>query len=536
MQDMRNLRKKRCASDTPVFHPVNKLAYSELVVLPRIDDVNLTPSKRTCLVLSPDAKSPPAAAARFFNDVVYKNAFCVVAGDGSKMASAEGSVRRLLAIAAVKAIVTDTPRHQKELEAEQETTEIGFNSTVKSLFNAVWYPQSTELKSVRVDLGHYQEKGIIQGEKAVEAALSGGGARKLTEIVPEKMDGLIQRCEEQLFPGEQSRTRWSDVLERSASNPRWIWLPPKGMDELKVGALADGRWVEENGYVDKNPPPPQPLVRVTRIGGDEVIGESELELAVSNAGRVPEVVIATTREGLDTGEVITDGTYKTTEVELWFQARNPDTGEVSEPYRWAGSIRITHERRDNAGMWQITLAARPKADLRWNTTGINPKEGTVYDGSPIEIDGRQKTTLYVYAEKGGVSAQRNFTLDAVGAKKTIDDNRPTKVKRDFQFASKAEVLRVVRASKGKENVRFQGVSVTVGEGERSLRVRSGGEVALSGQDIETMIEGLRGALGQPDAEVQLRFREADFPDGFTMKDFATQVGVGISVDDVEQEA
>ena len=51
-----------------------------------------------------------------------------------------------------------------------------------------------------------------------------------------------------------------------------------------------------------------------------------------------------------------------------------------------------------------------------------------------------------------------------------------------------------------------------------------------------MIEGLRGALGVPDAEVQLRFREADFPDGFTMKDFATQVGIDIPVEDVEQEA
>jgi len=234
---------------TDIFRPVTKVAYSELVVLPRVDDVNLTPSKRTCLVLSPDAKSPPAAAARFFNDVVYKNAFCVVAGDGSKMASAEDSVRRLLAIAAVKTIVADTPRHQKELEMEQETTEIGFSSTVKSLFNAVWYPQTKDLKSVRIDLGHFQEKGVIQGERAVEAALSGGGARKLVELDPEKMDGLIQRCEDQLFPDNQSRTRWSDVLERAASNARWIWLPPKGMEEIKASALADVRWIEENGYV-----------------------------------------------------------------------------------------------------------------------------------------------------------------------------------------------------------------------------------------------------------------------------------------------
>jgi hypothetical protein len=217
------------------------------------------------------------------------------------------------------------------------------------------------------------------------------------------MDGLIQRCEDQLFPENQSRTRWSDVLERAASNARWIWLPPKGMEEIKASALADGRWVEENGYVDKSPPPPQPLIRVTRIGGDEATGESELELAVSNAGRAPEVLVAPTREGLDAGEVITVGTHKTTEVELWFQARNPETGEVSDPYRWSGSITITHERRDNAGMWQVTLAARPEAELRWNTTGINPKDGQAYDGNPIEIDGGQKTTLYVYAVKGGVN-------------------------------------------------------------------------------------------------------------------------------------
>jgi len=519
-----------------IFRPVTKVAYSELIVLPRIDDVNLTPSKRTCLVLSPDAKAPPAAAARFFNDVVYKNAFCVVAGDGSKMASAEDSVRRLLAIAAVKTIVADTPRHQRELESEQETTEIGFNSTIKSLFNAVWYPQTKELKSARIDLGHFQEKGVIQGEKAVESALAGGGAKKLVELDPERMDGLIQRCEDQLFPDGQSRTRWSDVLERAASNARWIWLPPKGMDEIKGSALADGRWVEENGYVDKSPPPPQPLIRVTRIGGDEGTGESELEIAVSNAGKAPEVLIAPTREGLATGEVITDRTHRTTEVELWFQARNPETGEVSEPYRWAGTITITHERRDNAGIWYVTLAARPEAELRWNTTGINPKDGEVYDGSPIKIDGRQKTTLYVYAVKGGVSAERRFSFDAVGATKTIIDDRPARAKRDFRFATKGEVLRVVRATKGKESVSFHGVSVTVGEGERSLQVRSGRDVALSGQDVETIIEGLRGALGQPDAEVQLRFREVDFPDGYALKDFATQVGIDIPVDDVEQEA
>ena len=519
-----------------IFRPNNKLAYSELVVLPRIDDVNLTPAKRTCLVLSPDAKSPPTAATGVFDNQIYKNAFCVVAGDGSKMASAEESVRRLLAIASVKTIISDTPRHQSELESEQETSEIGFSSTVKSLFNSVWYPQTKELKNARIDLGHFQERGVIQGEKAIEAALMGGGAKKLVEIDPERIDGLIQRCEDQLFPDGQSRTRWSDVLERAASNPRWIWLPPKGMDEIKAAALADGRWVEENGYVDKSPPPPKPLIRVTRIGGDEVSGESELELAVSNAGRTPEVLVSTSQAGLSSGELVIDGTYRTTDVELWFQARNSENGDLSEPYKWTGSISITHERHDNAGVWRVSLSARPEAEMRWNITGINPKEGTIYDGNPIEIDGAEKTTLFVYASKGDVSAEKRFTLEAVGAVKKIIDEQPARAKRDFQFASKGEVLRVVRASKPNENITFHGVSVTVGEAENSLRVRSGGDVSLTGQEIETMIEGLRGALGSPDAEVQLRFREVDFPDGYTLKDFSAQLGIDIPVEDVEQES
>lgn len=517
-----------------IFRPVTKTAYSDLVVLPRVDDVNLTASRRSCLVLSPDAKSPPAAAERLFRDVIYKNAFCVVAGDGTKMASAEDSVRRLLAIAAVRAILNDTPRHQRELESEEDSAEMGFTSTIKSLFNTVWYPQKDGLKDVRIDLGQHQERGLILGERAVEAALSGGGARKLVEVDTDRMEGLIHRCEETLFPEGQSRTRWSDVLERAASNPRWIWLPPKGLDEIKATALSESRWVEENGYVDKNPPPPMPILRVTKIGGDTATGESELELIVSNAGRSPEVLVATSHSELSSGEVVTDRTYRTREVELWFQAKNSETAELSEPVRWAGSIDITYDRQEVAGVWRVSLTARPEAEIRWNITGINPKEGTIYDGGQIEIDGRSKTTLYVHASKGGVSTDKRFTLDAIGAKREIKDDLPARVERDFQFPTKGEVIRMIRATKPNPEITFQGVNLTVGSGENNLRVRSGADVALSGQEIDTMIEGLRGALGEPDAEVQLRCLKADFPDGYSLKDFAAQLGIDIPAEDVEQ--
>ena len=517
-----------------IFRPANKLAYSEIVVLPRVSEVNLTPSKRTCLVLSPDAKSPPEAAARFFDDVIYKNAFCIVTGDGTRLGSAEGNVRRLLAIEAVAHVISETPRHQKELEEEREASEINLNSAIKSLFNTVWYPQSGWLKSARIDLGHHQDKGVIRGEQAVEAALRGSGAKKLVDIDPDRVEGLIQRCEEQLFPSGQSRTRWTDIIERAASNPRWIWLPPKGLDEIKAAALADERWREENGYVDKNPPAPQPMVKVTRIDNDEATGESTLEITAIHAGSAPEIRVAATPDDLAQADPIDGVQHKTNEAELWVQARNPDTGEVSEPERWSGSIHITHERQDNAGVWRVILDAKPDAELRWNTTGINPKDGTVYDGTPIEIDGSNRTTLYVYAVKGGVTAEKRFNFDAVGTQRQIIDEQPARVRDDFPFASQGDVQRLLRASRSNPDIIFGGISMTVGSNENTLRTRSGSDVRLTGVDLETMIDGMRAALGDDQAEVQLRFREVEFPDGYTLRDFADQVGINISVESVEQ--
>jgi hypothetical protein len=74
----------------------------------------------------------------------------------------------------------------------------------------------------------------------------------------------------------------------------------------------------------------------------------------------------------------------------------------------------------------------------------------------------------------------------------------------------------------------------VGSGENALRLRSGSDVRLTGPDVEEMIEGLRKALGDAQAEVQLRFREADFPNGYALRDFADQVGIDIPVESVEQ--
>ena len=521
---------------TDIFRPVTKTAYTDVATLPKVSDVNLTPSKRFCLVFSPDAKSPPKAAAQFFADAVYKNAFCVVSGDGSRMGDAEKIVRRLLAIAAVKERVKDTPRHMEEIKAERNTAEMEFNSAVKTLFNAVWYPHKKELKRARIDLGQHEENGNIQGELVVEGALKGMDALKIGEFSDDKIDGLIRRCEDQLFHDRQSRIRWSDVLDRAASIPEWIWLPPGGMERIRVTALEQGRWAEDNGTVDKNPPPPRPVIRATGEAKSEATSESEIELNVSNAGKSHEIRVAATKDKVGVGEVVTGTIHNTMEVERWFQVKNLETGETSEPEHWKGTIRIKYERREIAGAWEVELTSIPEAELRWNTTGITPKTGKIYDGNPIEIDGKKSATLFVHAKKGTVSEEKRFDLHAVGAEKKIDDNLPVKVNKDFQFATKEEVMKIIGFSRIREDIKFKGVSVTAGKGSNVLKVRAIGKISITGHGIEALVNGLRTALGNMDAELQLRFDEVDFPDGITMREFATQTGQSIPQAHIEQES
>ena len=118
-----------------IFRPVNRIAYQDVVALPKIDDIRLN-GPRLCLVLSPDSRVPPAEAQRFWGSVTEKNNFCVVTGDGSSLASLEDKTRRIWAIARVREETGgDRSPHKAELEEEAEQAEHEFNSTVVALFN-----------------------------------------------------------------------------------------------------------------------------------------------------------------------------------------------------------------------------------------------------------------------------------------------------------------------------------------------------------------------------------------------------------------
>ena len=238
-----------------IFRPLNKIAYQEVHAVPRIDEIKLT-GPRVCLVLSPDSKTPPQEAQRYWDSVTEKNNFCVVTGDGTSLGNLEEKTRRLWAIARVlEETGGDKSPHKSDLEEEEEQAEIEFKSTVVSLFNRVYYPTKNGLTPAKLAMTFTANQ--FQAEDQVEKALTDVGASKLIPSLEEKAEMLITRAQEMLWSGTERRVPWRDVASRALSNPRWLWLPPKGLEQLRKIAEGQGRWrYSEDGHIEKGPFPP----------------------------------------------------------------------------------------------------------------------------------------------------------------------------------------------------------------------------------------------------------------------------------------
>lgn len=514
------------------FAPNRKVAYQDLVILPRADDIQLSMTRRTCFVLSPDAKDPPQTATTIFNDQIYKNMFCVVSSDGSKMASAEDVVRRIIAITFVRNTVTEE-RHVKELAGELSTAERDFISEVKGLFNTVWYPAEKGLRSTKLEF-EGTPTGIA-GEAAVEAALEG---KKLNDVGPDSMKKLIAQAEDRLFRDEKRMT-WQKAQERAANDPRWPWLPPKGLDAVKAEAIRQERWTEDNGQVDIDPAPPQPTLKVGDARWMDAKGVFEIELLASNVGKNHRIVTADNRDGLDAGTVV-DRQHETQDVERWYRIEDLDSGQKSDPILWQGELKLTYEPVARGDEWEVTFCVKPDAEIRWNTTGANPKEGKVYDGQPIRIPASKPVTLYVYAHKGDVSETKTWPLEALGATQVgeivqqVAPEGRVRLGKQIVLGSKGQVLRAMQALRSEEGVIFNDALITIGNGNARIGVRASNAPLAPGA-VQDVIDAIVKASGNPDAEIDLRIGSSVYPDYHMMKGFLDAMDLPFTMKDVQKE-
>jgi hypothetical protein len=530
-----------------IFEPRRKVAYSEILALPKIEDIK-TGGGRLLLVLSPDKKVPPEDAKRLFDAVVQKNNFCILTGDGSDLAKLEDNVRRIWAVAKVKEEDGgEKSPNVTELNEEAGQAEFAFNSTLTSLFNKIYYPgrhpkDGDGLLWVSLKMTPTKAKDgksdIIDGETAVEEALASTAASKLyKEINDKNVDALRTRAEQMLWiAGGDRRARWKDIEEQAICNVRWPWLPAKGLDDLRRKAITTGDWHDNgDGYVEKGPfPPAKTSVKaVTRSRNDDT-GMATIDLTPINGGDKVRIHYAQTDDVSAASPVVPDLTFESDATVLWFLAVDPDgKHETGPPEKWMNTLTITYDPKEVMGKRTVTLSVKPRGLIRWNLEGTNVKEGKVYTG-PIDIPGDGEATVYVYAEDAGVSASKTFTIRAVtGGKATIDPAKPATVAKKTKLATTADTFVTIRAGKKTKATFGNGVVVTVGKGDKNATTRFGPGTDLAPEAIEAFISAARAAIGDEAADVELTFGEFRFASGADLTEFLQETSEQITVDPAE---
>lgn len=524
------------------FEPRRKIAYQRVYALPRIDDVNID-AGRALLVLSPDSKTPPEAAQTFLQSVINKNGFCVVTGDGSSMGSLEDKTRRIWAIAKVKAETAGNPAHQVELQEEGESAEFEFSSALTTLFSRVYFPMidtsdktKTVLKHAPLKLAPEKTSAgvVIAGEAAVETALASSAALKLVADVAADMDRLIARAEDLLWPEKQNRVPWKDVVARSQTNARWLWLPVKGLDAIRDYAHSTGRWrYDVDGYVDKAPKPPKTQATVDTEAYDDATGEATLRIGAANAGKSPSIRYSETPDVEKDGMALEQNPLLTRATKLWFLVTDPDGAhEQGDVVAWSNKLTLTYDPRFVAGKRTVELTVVPRGVIRWNTDGSNAKEGTVYSG-PIDLPGIEEVALYVHAEDQGVSVEKTFRIAAQEGQKVLDKAREARLTKEIHGQTTAESFKMIKAAAANKAI-FENASITVGSGNTNVQIRFGSEVDLTPAAAEELIASSRKVLGTDDTDVKLTVKKMLFETGFGLEQFATEMGEDVSGTEIEQ--
>jgi hypothetical protein len=517
-----------------IFQPINRLAYQEVHALPKIDEIKLG-GPRVALILSPDSKRPPQEAQQFWESVTEKNNFCVVTGDGSSLGSLEDKTRRIWAVARVlEETGGEKSAYKEELEGEAEQAEIEFNSTVVSLFNRVYYPTKDGLRAAKLAMTFTGNKFLA--EEQIEKALADLGVSKLITSVDSHAEMLMERAETMLWPATERRVPWRDVVHRAVTNPRWLWLPPKGLDSLKTTAVGQGRWRwTDDGYVEKGPfTPPRTSVSVSERDYKEATGRATIEVIPRNAGLHGRVHYSSEPNVSLDSPVIPDTIYETDETALYFLAVDPDgqhdTGEVVP---WHNRLTLTHQPRILPGKRIVELTVKPRGTIRWTTTGANPKHGTVYNG-PIELPTDGDVTIFAYAEDKGISTSRNFLIPrAEQGGFVIDPSKPARLRKKLHYRGNSEAFAALNTVKGLR-VRLGNVSVEIGEGARNVITRFGSETVIAPEDLEQFIATARRAIGDDTAEVKLGFGDLSFSSGHDLETFLAKLGVEIGAEEVDQ--
>lgn len=533
-----------------ILAPVSKIAYQDVQVLPRLDELKLG-GPRTLIVIKPDGKVPPSELRDFFDYQQEKNNLLVLSGQDSLLADAvEERLRELYAIEQIHKRLKSGDTLFEEARDRFEESEDRFSKALSAAYNRLYFPANDPvdgrdvLAGVTIDQGLKLGQGDQSAETQIEKLLASPRAdyKLVAELNKDHFDDCFAQAEEYLWPSgkDNRRTPWKDVATRAKCSPIWPWMPgASGLDTLKTEALKQGRWrLGEDGYIEKGPfPRDKATVNVSVINVKPDTGETVLSLTPRHAGDSPIVYWSSKPDVSDKDNKVEDlDNFATGEGTVYFVVKEP-TGlyESGPATRWLADLKIRHQVEPAADKRRVTLAATPRADIYYTLDGSNPKDGTRYD-APFEI-GSTSCRLLVFARAGEANKTADFQIPASGDKTVqIVDSKPARLQsKRVALDTTDRVFCVINRFRDQPGTRFKGVRVEIGEGENTVTVRFQ-EREVTAAIIEGVVNSLRDVLKEPDAPLNIAIANGiAFDTGFALKEFAKLAGMELKPGDINQE-
>lgn len=540
---------------TAMFEPKRKAAYQNVLALPLIDDIAAAvQNSRVLVIVAPDSKLPPEEISRLFDSLVKKNNLIVLTGDPTvemkKLWEAARSVYASSHAGAIKRI--DKSSSQWE---EYEDLKVKFDqdltAVLKTLFDKLFFPfraiSTNGLPELKPSKGLESVGDTNAGEAQIEATLAKDPVKLYLDWNDAKnFPTLIDRIQK-LF-GDQDSVLWSDFKEKTQTDAAMFFLAPGELDRIKSKLINEDKWEDlGGGWISKKVKNKEAKVSVVPALEMDDTGFTTLEVTVQNSN--PET---TTIHYAEDAEVsmesskLTDSRLRTNAMRVSFLAEDKSGRMASAaPFIWSNRPVIRHNLVPEFGNKRaVTISVLPSADIiRYTLNGAEPRDGIEYN-EPFEIDDQQ-CRLLVFAENKGITGKADFiinsgTLKTVGGKESEPVSQPPLAKqvlfpvettetinardRVFNSLDKAKQLEVV----------FSLVEIALSEEGANSSARLQLEVRdLSAERLLGFVNSLTTEF-QPTANLHLKFREAYFPNGQALLEFASEAG--LSVDGSWREA
>lgn len=361
------------------FKPTLQDCYQEVKVFPAIDEIELKQDRVTLILFQPNPNGVGMKKdlEEFYANVKYKNRVMFLTGQRNSM---DGLLEVTKQLKAIHSII-ERMKEEKVPESDTQFTqvqniltkvELNLLQTSRESFITLYYPTVEGFESGDFKMEFSDNK--FDAEEQIRNVLV--DVMKFDQNT--SSDTFRRKFEARIFTTRQAR--WVDLKERSAITTAWSWHHPKALDDLKSECLRKGIWIEEGGYLDKEPPAPETAIHVREVFRNEETGEVTLKLTPQNGDKVYYEINgdATT----SSTEVSSINDFRTTELALSFLCVDSSgkhvTGQLAY---WKNNVKVQYQLFDKQGKRFVELKATSrKVRIKYTTDGSNPKSsGGLYD-------------------------------------------------------------------------------------------------------------------------------------------------------------